>query len=141
MITITLPNSDGPAIPITGALRFSGSATAADGKRHLHLAIYEQREIGYEESGRKRNAHEDRWFAWSITYNSSWPHEVPHYLSSLTAQEELRKDLVAVDPSRWVKGIPNITNDQQYTRQELLLRDVRERWQALVTAAMEHVKT
>lgn len=127
MITITLPNSDGPPLRLLGSLIFSGEASLADGKRLLRLSVYRVLDRDIVDT------------AYSIAFESTWKHEVERYLSRTAHRRELGAELRDLDLTGWVRGYPEASRfDGKHQR---LMEEVTDRWKSLVNAAVMHLSS
>lgn len=126
MITIHLPNTNGDPIKVVGATSlYVGETETADGKRRLRLCLY-------------RN-HEGR-LSYTVSYSSSWRFEIEHHQSGHAADmHDLLHKLRAISPGEWVVGFPVDKQPDLMTKHKALLREVFNRWNALITSAVGHV--
>ena len=112
-----------------GPLAFSGRLLAqALGERQLGIEQTRYHEIAiYETDGGK--------FVVQITYRSKWEGETDHYVADFfTDPADVVAELTRYDPAKYVQGYPLGQNFAD--KQARLLRDIKARYQALVSAVL-----
>lgn len=76
----------------------------------------------------------DDTYALAIEYHSTWKGEVSHFYADCMPLEDVIKLLKVYDPTACVKGYP--VHPTYVKRQQALLQDVKLRYEACVTEAL-----